>query len=105
VVKDLGVHDEVLARAANLPIARGAFDAAVKMYPGETEALAANGLHTAAAEFTTYRLFFPGRNSAQTSQDGDPHSSSSDAVDSACPALQKHSNRHRLSRHCYVPRN
>ena len=36
VVKDLGAHDEVLARAANLPIARGAFDAAVKMYPGET---------------------------------------------------------------------
>jgi hypothetical protein len=26
---------KVLARAANLPIARGAFQAAVKMYPGE----------------------------------------------------------------------
>jgi hypothetical protein len=35
IVKDLGAHDEVLARAANLPIARGAYDAAVKMYPGE----------------------------------------------------------------------
>jgi hypothetical protein len=35
VVKDLGVHDEILALAANLPIARGAFEAAVKMYPGE----------------------------------------------------------------------
>ena len=36
VVKDLGAHDELLALAATLPIARGAFDAAVKMYPGET---------------------------------------------------------------------
>ena len=36
VVKDLGAHDELLALAANLPIARSAFAAAVKMYPGET---------------------------------------------------------------------
>ena len=36
VVKDLGAHDEVLALAATLPIALGAFGAAVKMYPGET---------------------------------------------------------------------
>jgi hypothetical protein len=36
VVKDLGAHDELLALAANLPIAQGAFAAAVKMYPGET---------------------------------------------------------------------
>jgi hypothetical protein len=35
VVKDLGAHDEVLARAANLPIAPGAYEAAVRMYPGE----------------------------------------------------------------------
>jgi len=28
VVKDLGAHDELLALAATLPIARGAFDAA-----------------------------------------------------------------------------
>jgi hypothetical protein len=35
VVKDLGPHDEVLARAANLPIARGAFQAAAKMCPDE----------------------------------------------------------------------
>jgi hypothetical protein len=32
VVKDLGAHDELLARAATLPIARGAFQAAVKMF-------------------------------------------------------------------------
>jgi len=36
VVKDLGAHDEVLVLAATLPIALGAFGAAVKMYPGET---------------------------------------------------------------------
>jgi len=36
VVKEPGVHDELLALAAALPIARGAFDAAVRMYPGET---------------------------------------------------------------------
>ena len=35
VVKDLGAHDEILARAANLLIARGAYAAAVKMYPDE----------------------------------------------------------------------
>jgi hypothetical protein len=35
IVKDLGAHDEVLARAANLPIARGAYLAAVKMYPDD----------------------------------------------------------------------
>jgi hypothetical protein len=35
VVKDLGAHDELLALAANLPIARAAYEAAVKMYPGE----------------------------------------------------------------------
>jgi hypothetical protein len=35
VVKDLGAHDELLALAATLPIAHGAFEAAVKMYPGE----------------------------------------------------------------------
>jgi hypothetical protein len=35
VVKDLGAHDELLALAATLPIARGAYDAAVKMDPGE----------------------------------------------------------------------
>jgi hypothetical protein len=34
VVKDLGAHDELLALAAALPIARGAFAATVKMYPG-----------------------------------------------------------------------
>jgi hypothetical protein len=32
IVKDLGVHDEVLALAATLPIARGAYQAAVKMF-------------------------------------------------------------------------
>ena len=36
VVKDLGAHDELLALAATPPIAKGAFAAAVKMYPGET---------------------------------------------------------------------
>jgi hypothetical protein len=36
VCKDLGAHDEVLARAANLPIARGAYQATVLMCPGET---------------------------------------------------------------------
>jgi hypothetical protein len=35
VVKELGAHDELLALAATLPIARGAFEVAVKMYPGE----------------------------------------------------------------------
>ena len=33
VVKDLGAHDEVLALSATLPIALGAFGAAVRMYP------------------------------------------------------------------------
>jgi len=36
VVKDLGAHDELLARAATLPIALAAYGAAVRMYPGET---------------------------------------------------------------------
>jgi len=36
VVKDLGALYEVLAIAATLPIALGAFGAAVRMYPGET---------------------------------------------------------------------
>ena len=35
VVKDLGAHDELLARAATLPIALGAYGAAVRMYPDE----------------------------------------------------------------------
>jgi hypothetical protein len=39
VFKDLGAHDELLAMAAKLPIAKAAFDAAVKMYPGETTKL------------------------------------------------------------------
>jgi len=42
-VKDLGAYDEVLARAAALPIARGAYDAAVKMYPGEAVELRQGG--------------------------------------------------------------
>jgi hypothetical protein len=43
VVKDLGVHDELLALAATLPIARGAYDAAVKMYTGEVIELRQSG--------------------------------------------------------------
>jgi hypothetical protein len=35
VVKVVGAHDELLVLAAILPIARGAFEAAVKMYPDE----------------------------------------------------------------------
>ena len=33
IVKDLGAHDELLALAATLPLARAAYEAAVKMYP------------------------------------------------------------------------
>jgi len=36
VVKDLGAQDELLALAASLEIAKGAFDAALRVYPGET---------------------------------------------------------------------
>jgi hypothetical protein len=35
IVKDLRAHDEVLAARPNLPIARGAYESAVRMYPGE----------------------------------------------------------------------